>query len=269
MNTQPQPSRPTAQLIYERVREDARDELDRPAWSLTFSGLFAGFTIGATPLAAALALALLGGGGGDHFVAALVYPVGFLAVILGRAQFFTENTLYPVVVVLEDRRAVVATARLWAVVLGANLIGGLGFALVAVESSALSDSVVGELTALGDSAASGAFWKTFWKGVLAGWLLALVAWLVEASETAVGQVFVIWFLTMLVGLGSLDHSVATAVEVMGSTLDGSVGLGEALGWLATTVAGNIVGGVMIVTLLNYGQVRAEASGGGGGSPERR
>src|SRR5215210_3370028 len=92
-----EPSRPSAHDIYDRVRADARDEIGRPSSSLAFSGLFAGFTIGAGTMAVAIALTVLGGGGGATFVAYLLYPIGFIAVIVGRAQFFTENTLYPVV----------------------------------------------------------------------------------------------------------------------------------------------------------------------------
>src|SRR5436189_3109902 len=90
-------SRPTAREIYERVQEDAHDELERSPGALAFSALFAGFTIGATPLAEAAALALLHSSGGATIVAALVYPTGFIAAVIGRAQLFTETTLYPVV----------------------------------------------------------------------------------------------------------------------------------------------------------------------------
>lgn len=253
-------SRPTPQRIYALVREDAEEELERPPRALAFSGLFAGFTIGATPLGVAVALFLLDAPGSEVFVAALLYPIGFVAVIIGRAQLFTENTLYPVVSSLEDRRHVPKTLRLWAIVLAANLVGGLGFALVAVETAALPPGLIGEFSGLGEKAADKAFWTTFWSAVLAGWLLALVAWLVEAAESAIGQVFVIFLLTLPIGMVPLDHSVATAVEVMGAALDGATGVGEALGWLGLTVVGNVVGGVGIVAMLNYGQVQeAQAS----------
>lgn len=252
------PTRASAKVIYTRVREDAENELRRSPRSLAFSGLFAGFTIGASPLAASLAMASVQGGG-QKFIAALVYPIGFIAVIVGRAQFFTENTLYPVVASLEDRRYILPTARLWLIVFLANLTGGVVFALLVVKTGALSAGVSDELGKLGREAVTGSFVDIFWSAIFAGWLLALVAWLVEAAEATIGQVLVIWSLTFLVGLGAFDHSVASAVDAFSATIDGGVEVGDLLLWLLAATLGNIVGGVLIVALLNYGQVTRDVS----------
>lgn len=260
MSPQPESTRPTAYEIHERVMKDGADELARPAQALAISGLFAGFTLGATPLAVAFAATLLGGDDQALLVASLFYPVGFVAVIIGRAQLFTENTLYPVVASLDDPRRVPATARLWATVLAANTVGAFVFALAAVKTGALPDDVVSQMAELGEEAVSGSFSPNFWSAVLGGWLLATVAWLVEATDTAVGQVLVIWALVFVVGLAALNHSVSTAIQVEAALLQGEVGVGPWLGWLGTTVLGNAVGGVVIVSLFNYGQVRAPRSG---------
>lgn len=249
-------SRPTAQIIFERVREDARDELERTGPSLGFSALLAGFTMGATVLAYAAALVYVEGSSAN-LVAALLYPAGYISVILGRAQLFTENTLYPVVLTLEEPRYLGATARLWAIVLAANLVGALLFALVAVETSALDGAVRERIGELGAELVSRPGWTTFWSAVIAGWLLATVAWLVEATDSPLGSFFVIWLLTMVVGLTKLDHAVASAIEAWGAVLRGDVGFAPALGWQAVTVLGNALGGVFIVSLLNYGQVEPE------------
>ena len=253
-SSEQEPRRPTAQLIYERVRKAGSDELERPRKALAFSGLFAGFTVGATPLLLALALATVEGGS-QKFVAALVYPAGFIAVILGRAQLFTENTLYPVVTSFEERRAIPPTARLWAIVFAANIVGAVLFVLLATETSALPPAVDAELRDLGQKAAGASFAPVFWSAILAGWLLALVAWLVEAAETAIGQFFTIWLLTIPIALGDFDHCVATTHEVLTALFDGAVSFGSALGWLGTATLGNVIGGVLIVALINYGQVR--------------
>jgi formate/nitrite transporter FocA (FNT family) len=108
--------RPHAVDIYERVCDDTVEELRRPPSSLAFSGLFAGFTIALAPLAYALALVTLGEGESQKFAAALVYPIGYIAVIIGRAQFFTENTLYPVTVTMRKPEFLTPSSRLWAIV---------------------------------------------------------------------------------------------------------------------------------------------------------
>ena len=250
-------TRATALDIYERVCDEAREDVARPWSSLAFSGLFAGFTIGAAPAAYALGLASMEGAAGATLVAALLYPVGYVAVILGRGSFFTENTLYPVVLTLRERAALRATARLWGIVYATNQVGAFLFALLIVAAGVLAPTAEAQFLALGTDTLSTSFGDVFWAGVVTGWLLALVAWLVESAEHAIAQIAVIWALTFLVALGSFDHSIASSVTAMAAVLDGSGDVGEWLGWLGAATLGNVVGGVGIVSLINYGQVRKE------------
>jgi formate/nitrite transporter FocA (FNT family) len=249
--------RPHAVDIYERVCDDTIEELERPPGSLVFSGLFAGFTIGLAPLAYVLALVTLGDADSSKFAAALLYPIGYVAVIIGRAQFFTENTLYPVMVTLRRPGYLRLSARLWAIVLSTNVVGALLFACMAIFTGAFGDPVQAGLVAEGVGDTSGPLSSTFWSAVVTGWLLALVAWLVEASEHAIGQLVSIYLITLIVGLGGFDHCVATTVEAFCALFEGALSLDDLLGWFGATLAGNIAGGVMIVAAINYGQVREE------------
>jgi formate/nitrite transporter FocA (FNT family) len=250
-------SRPRAHDIYARVAESGRAELARPVSGLAFSGLFAGIAMGLSALGSAAALDVLGTGGAGRFAAALLYPLGFMAVILGRAQLFTENTLYPVVIVLEEHgRHLGATARLWAVVFTANIVGAILFSLLAVKSGALSASYEHQLVQLGHKTLQGPFGTNFFSAVIAGFVIALVAWLVEAADAAVGRLFVIGAFTALIALGSFDHAIASACETISSTIAGDTSVGGLAVWLTAVTLGNVVGGVVIVSLLNYGQVRA-------------
>ena len=112
--------------------ENARDELRRSNQKLAFSGIAGGLTMGLTGLAVA-AMRSLTGPGESALIPYLLYPIGFVGVIIGRAQLFTENTLYPVVLVLDERRHVKTTLRLWGVVFASNIFGALMFALLAVS----------------------------------------------------------------------------------------------------------------------------------------
>jgi formate/nitrite transporter FocA (FNT family) len=253
---QPRRVRPGAEDIYESVKQDAAEELARPNSALAFSGVFAGATLGFSGLVAAAATALVGDVAGHELIAALFYPIGFIAVIVGRAQLFTENTLYPVTLVLDERRHLRNTLRLWAVVFAANVVGALAFAAFAVHSGAVPPSIVGNLTRLGHDLAAGDWTSNLWSGVMAGWLLALVAWVIESSDHVIGQVALIWILTFVIGAASLDHCVSTTAEVLSSVVDGGVSVGHFFAWLAAVVLGNVLGGVLIVGVLNYGQVRA-------------
>jgi formate/nitrite transporter FocA (FNT family) len=92
--------------------------------------------------------------------------------------------------------------------------------------------------------------------VIGGWIIALVAWMVTASHWTIGQIAVIWLLTFVVGIGHFAHCIATTGEIMAAVFSGMVPFSRYLSWLAFATAGNILGGVVIVTLLNFGQVKA-------------
>jgi formate-nitrite transporter family protein len=250
-------NRLSAYQIYDRVVSDARSELDRPPKGLAFSALASGLLMGLTGLGVAGTLALLHGPAA-HFIALLFYPMGFIAVVIGRAQLFTENTLYPVVLVLEDRRHVVPTLRLWVVVFSANVLGALAFAALATWTGALAPAVLTQLIQLGVTAAAVPPLHVFAGGILGGWMVALMAWLVSGAKDTIGQVAVIWMMTFLVGLLHLAHCIASSGYILAAVLSGDVSVPTYAAWLALATVGNIIGGVFIVSLLNYGQVRAGA-----------
>jgi formate-nitrite transporter family protein len=249
--------RPTAIQIYAQVAKNARQELRRPARSLAISGFAGGITMGLTGLATAIARAELGTSGFGHFITTLLYPIGFIAVILGRAQLFTENTLYPVALVLSERRHYFATLRLWIIVLVCNCLGTLAFAALAVRTDALQPKYVDSLSALGFEIANHSLSAIFWSAIIGGWIIALVAWLVSASHSISGSMMLIWLLAFVVGLGHFAHCVASSGEVLSTVLHNQLPAVMYFRWLWPAVLGNIIGGVGLVTLLEYGQTAEE------------
>ena len=113
-------------------------------------------------------------------------------MIIGRSQFFTENTLYPVMLSLRHPEHFSRTARLWAIVFPMNLVGAFIFAMLAVLTGALADPIQSEIVSNGVKYTDGSFIDTFWSAVIVGFLLATVAWLVEGCDTVTGRVAVIW-----------------------------------------------------------------------------
>src|SRR5581483_1617688 len=206
----------TAQEILQAALDNARGELQRSMMKLLFSGVAGGLTMGLTGLGVASCKSLAGSGATGDFVPYLAYPLGFIAVIIGRAQLFTENTLYPVVLVLDERRNLGSMFRLWAVVFCANIFGAWLFALLAARTSALKPEILSQLVALGEAATSGTPAHIFWSGVVGGWLIALVAWTVTASHWTIGQLAVIYLLTFLVGVGHFAHCIASSCEILTS-----------------------------------------------------
>lgn len=253
-------TRRSAHEIFEGAAENGRKELERPAKALAFSGVAGGVTMGLTGMAVAIAMATLGHGKAQDFVAFLFYPIGFIAVIIGRAQLFTENTLFPVVLVLTEKKYLLSTLRLWTVVFFSNVLGAALFAFLAVRTGALKPEYVHELVGMGVESANAAMGHIFWTGVIGGWIIALVAWMVTASHWTIGQIVVIWLLTFVVGLGHFAHCIATTGEILGAVFAGSLPFSAYVRWIIPATAGNIVGGVFIVSLLNWGQVKAGEDG---------
>lgn len=249
--------RPTAIHIYEQVLRNARRELQRSSVALAVSGFVGGLVMGLTGLSVSSVTVVLGHGAEARFVEYLFYPMGFMAVILGRGQLFTENTLYPVALVLAEHRHIWATLRLWAIVLVANVLGVLLFSALCAQTKSLQPENLAVLAQLGTDAVSPAALHIFWSAVVGGWIIALVAWMVSGSHSITGSFALVWSLTFIVGIGHFAHCIATSGEILTAVLCGNVTAVQYLEWLGLAVAGNIGGGVVLVTLLEYGQAKLE------------
>jgi formate/nitrite transporter FocA (FNT family) len=260
-------ARPSAEEIYEQVADNARQELKRSSIALAISGFAGGTFMGLSALGTAIALAMLGHSQGDQMISRTFYPLGFIVVIVGRAQLFTENTLYPVALVLAEKREFWNTLRLWAIVLPSNVLGALAFASLVSLTPALNPHIVDALTQLGLDAISNPWPTVFWSGVMGGWIIALAAWLVSGSHSITGSVMIIWMLTFIVGLGNFAHCIATSGEILVAVLTHHAAWAAYPRWFLPAVMGNICGGVGMVTVLEYGQAiygkQSEESGNSG------
>jgi len=256
-STQQDLDRPTANQIYEQVSRNARRELARPSSALAVSGIVGGLTMGLTGLSVSAVTAQLGQSPTAQFIAFLLYPMGFMAVILGRGQLFTENTLYPVALILAERRYFLATLRLWGIVFPSNIAGALLFAMLCARTKALQPEILAAMAQFGVTAASPSAKHVFWSAVVGGWIIALVAWLVSGSHSITGSVALIWSLTFIVGLGHFAHCIATSGEILAAVLTNKLTVLAYLKWLSLATAGNVTGGVVLVTLLEYGQAKLE------------
>ena len=252
--SQKQLSRPSAEEIYRQVICNAREELKRSTTSLAISGFAGGTFMGLSALGTAIALAELGTNPIPSFCARMFYPLGFIVVILGRAQLFTENTLYPVALVFAERGHVWRTLRLWATVLPMNVLGALAFAMLISYTDAVQPHIRDSVVQLGMDALASHPGAIFWGGVMGGWIIALMAWLVSGSHSITGSVMIIWMLTFVVGLGGFSHCIATSGEIFAAILTHHAPWLSYPKWFFLAVAGNISGGVGMVTVLEYGQV---------------
>jgi len=248
-------SSPSGKIIYKAILSEAREELERPSSALFWSGFAAGLAMGFSMVAEALLTTYLPDTPSRMLIAKLGYSAGFLIVVLGRQQLFTENTLTPILPLLQQRdvHTLYNVARLWVLVLIANLLGAAAFGWVAARTSAFDPSVQDTFLAMATRAMAPGFATILLRGVFAGWLIALMVWLLPFAES--GRIWVILFVTYLVGIGEFSHVVAGGVEVFTLTAAGGQSWLVVLGqYVVPTLIGNIVGGVTLVAILNHAQI---------------
>ena len=244
-------------VVHETIRKEGEEELQRPVSALGWSGLAAGLSIGFSLVAEGLLRHHLPDVSWRPLISKLGYSVGFLIVVLGRQQLFTENTLTPILPLLQNWSLgkLGRVARLWLTVLVTNLLGAFVFAWVVGNTDVFDPGTRATFTEIGRAAADHPFWTLLIRGVFAGWLIALMVWLLPAAETA--KVSIIVIITFLVGLGEFSHIIAGSVEVLYLVSTGALSFSKYLsGYMVPTLIGNILGGVMLVAALNHAQVVA-------------
>ncbi len=251
----------TAATVHEAIRLEGEEELDRPPSALAWSGFAAGLSMGFSLVAQGVLFPLLPDAPWRLLVVRAGYTVGFFIVVLGRQQLFTENTLTPIILLLSRRgwAKLPDVIRLWAVVLATNLAGAILFSWIVAHSRLFSPPVHAAFAAISRSAVAGDPWTILLRAIFAGWLIALMVWLLPFAAAA--RVTVIAIITYLVGVSGFAHVVAGAVDVSYLVVTGALPAGSAvLGWMLPTLAGNIIGGVAFVAILNHAQVTAGAGG---------
>lgn len=252
-------SAPRSPVIHEVVRRQGEEELGRPAGSLFWSGIAGGVTIMASVIAeGALHHKLPPGLPWREVVSDLGYSLGFLMVILGRMQLFTEQTIVTVLPFMSAPgwRKLGATASLWAIVFAANMAGACAAAAVNTYLHLMNRELLAAMVEVSGQLLHKSPWELLAQGVPAGFLIASIAW-IRAGMTN-GEFWIILALTYAIALGDFAHVVAGAAEAFLLMFDGQIGIGQALGGIILpTLVGNILGGTGLFALLAYAQVQRE------------
>jgi formate/nitrite transporter FocA (FNT family) len=248
-------SSPSGKVVYQAVMKEADEELERPSSALFWSGLAAGLSMGFSLAAEGILRHHLPQAAWTALVSKLGYCVGFIVVILGRQQLFTENTLTPILPLLQrkDGKTLGNVARLWGVVLVANIAGALAISFVAARSTAFESGVRDEFVAMGHEVMKYGFWTLMLRGVFAGWLIALLVWMLPYAESS--HFFVIVLITWLIGVAGFSHIIAGAIEVFVLGWSSAKPWTEVWGiYVVPVLVGNISGGVTLVAALNHAQI---------------
>lgn len=249
----------SALVVHEAVREEGERELGRTALGLAFSALAAGLSMGFSMVGEGLIYADVPNVPWRSLLASFGYTLGFVIVVLGRQQLFTENTLTAILPLLAHprRETLLRVLRLWAIVLAFNLLGACIFAVIVGHTPIFPPGTQQAFRAIGVASLRGDFGLVVLRGIFAGWLIALMVWLLPGAEGT--RLHIILILTYVVALGSFAHIIAGSVDVLYLVSVGATTWATCLGgFIVPTLLGNIIGGVSLVAVLNYAQVAAES-----------
>ncbi|MFI5230316.1 MAG: formate/nitrite transporter family protein, partial [Gemmatimonadales bacterium] len=151
--------------------------------------------------------------------------------------------------------------RRWGIVLPAYLVGAALFALVVARTRSLEMPNAGALLDVARGATSDGFGLTFLRAIWAGWLVALMAWLLASTRETIAQIALIVATTAPIAAFGFRHSIAGAVEAFYRVWMSDANLGALLwSFELPALLGNIIGGVVLVALVNHGQAGSRPAG---------
>ena len=245
-------------LIFETIRRHGEEELDRPTRTLFWSGIAAGILISFSVLGEAYLRTYLPDADWRFIVENLGYSLGFLLVILGRMQLFTENTITTVVPAVIDpcRQVLSKVAVLWTVVLVSNILGAFVIATFLVYTPVLTPELLATVNELSTHATGFPALEGLVRGIPAGILIASIVWMLPSAQN--NEVLLIVVFTWLIALGDFTHIIAGSVEMAVLAVQGMIGFNHAVfGFFLPVLLGNIIGGTAVFTMMTYAQIRPE------------
>ncbi len=250
---------PSGVIVYKTILKEGQDELDRSSSALFWSGLAAGLSMSFSMIGEGLLKAYLPDAQWAKLIYGFGYSLGFLFVILGRQQLFTENTLTPILPLLQGKtmKCLKNVARLWGIVLGANLLGGLLVAVAIAHTNAFEPHVKAAFYDLARTALEPNWPTILLRGIFAGWMIALMVWLLPFAQSA--RVGVIIIVTYFVAIGHFSHIIAGSIEVFTYAAAGEAAWLDVWShYVLPTLIGNVIGGLTLVAALNHAQIVAGA-----------
>jgi formate/nitrite transporter FocA (FNT family) len=258
---EPTPLGQEAPEIVDDASKIGAKRLRRPLLGDAITAFTGGMSVSFGAVAMVTAAAAMGGGIDSPstalLVGSLVFPVGFLILLVGKTELFTENFLLPVAAVLKGRGNLYQLGSLWGTTLTFNLLGALVFAVLISRNHVMSPGPAEEMIALATHSVNYNLWTAFIKALFAGWLMTTLTWLLVAAVGFGPRIAVIWAIGSLIVLGQFNHVIISAAEIfIAMFLGADITFGD---WVTRNflpaLAGNIFGGLVFETMLQYIQSR--------------
>lgn len=244
------PDRFSSDEVFQRIIAAADEEVTSRTRELLFSGIAAGFAISVT----FLMYASVSASTDSKLVGSLLYPLGFVYIIIGGYQLYTENTLPPVTLVLERLASVPTLLRHWVTVLTGNFLGGAVGAAVLFWGGVFEPEAAAEALELSQKGLGTDPSVLFFKAVFAGLIVAGVVWVEYAARDTISRLVVVYLAFLAIPMGNLFHVVVSFTEVVYLVIQGQLALATGMtNFVLPVLLGNTVGGVVLVTVVNYFQ----------------
>ena len=242
-----------ASILVEQVM-DAKETFERSLGSLFTSAFTAGLEIGISFFMILSAFALLSGVLPSHYaivLASLLYPIGFIIVVIGQSLLFTEQTSLLSLPVLNGIEPLNKLMRLWGIVIAGNVVGGCLFAALMIGLGLhMQLFSASDIDAYSEHVLGFEWWVIFGSAVLAGWMMGVAAWLVTSARDTISRIVLVSLITGSIGFLGLHHSIVGNIEVFSALLYGNtVSFWRYLIFLVVVILGNTVGGVVFVAVL--------------------
>ncbi len=244
-------------IFQEQVQQGMSEHRRSPA-GLFISAMAAGLEVGFTLFLSGIIYTMYDGEVSEntmHLLLAVSYPIGFIFVIIGRSELFTEHTTLAVIPVLNGSTNFQSLLKLWGIIFLGNIIGGYMMAFILTHlgpsMNIISDSAFG---ALALKMTDHSNLVILGSSILAGWLMGQLSWLVTSSQETMSRITMVLLVTSLIGLGGLHHSIVGSIEVFSGVLTGEIPLSEYFRFQWITTLGNIIGGVVFVSLIKFSTI---------------
>jgi formate/nitrite transporter FocA (FNT family) len=245
---------PEPETIYERTKEEGRRRLARPVAEEISTALAAGFDIVVGIVVLALLISQVEHHFGKHFahvVGAMGFGIGFVFLIVGRGELFTENFLVPLAGLdHEDERSSWRNLiKLWTISPLFNILGGLVMILILSTHSVLPYGTGKAIMETAQTVHANGVLALFMSAVFAGGLITAMTWFIEGQATMLPRIVVAWICGAILALGNFNHVIVVTLElIFGYRYGGHYPWTFILGNFGLAAAGNIVGGIGLVTL---------------------
>ncbi len=203
---------------------------------------------------------------GKAVVGGIIFPVGFVMIVLLGLELVTGNFAIVPLGVLSKKIGIGELGKNWTWVFIGNLLGGLLYAGLFYAATQSGQPITNRLVELAQSKTVAyehlgkhGMMYVFFKAVLCNWMVTMGVVMAMTSSSTTGKILAMWLPVMVFFSQGFEHSVVNMFVIpVGMLYGAKVSFSEWWLWNQIPVTlGNIVGGFGLTGLtlyLTYGKV---------------